>query len=96
MSTESSDALKQLLAMVEQYKPTHPDNTGKELLINELKTKPQSAMRDHIICNAQRNHYSDFKSYWATPALMLVAHLTQAGFDDMVQKATHGMYDHDG
>ena len=71
------------------------DNPGKDLLISDLRAKPQSVERDIIISNAQRSHYSDFRSYWVTPALMLIQHLTQAGFTDMVQNAKDAAYDHD-
>lgn len=96
MGSSAEFDLKQFLAEVMAYKPKDPNNAGKSLLISDLNAKPQSVIRDKIIRTAQRNRYSDFGSCWATPALLLVEHLRRAGFDDMVQKALNGDYDHDG
>jgi len=68
---------------------------GKELLLHDLDSQPQSDARDLLIKQVKKGMYSDFASPLTFPALTLISKLNELGYQDMVKKATNGDYDHD-
>lgn len=68
---------------------------GKELLLHDLDTKPQSDARDLLIKQVKQGIYSDFASPLTFPATALINKLNELGYQDMVKKSIKGDYDHD-
>jgi hypothetical protein len=62
-------------------------------LIAELLQKPQSVQRDRIIERASQGVYHDFETQLATPKVVLICALRDAGFDDLAEKTKQGAYD---
>lgn len=68
---------------------------GKELLLHDLDTQPQSEARDLLIKQVKKGMYSDFASPLTFPVTELINKLDKLGYQDMVKKAIKGDYDHD-
>lgn len=69
-----------------------PDKTST-LLVEHLRSKEPSTVRDNLISRAQCMIYDDFGSPMATPKIQLHADLIEAGFDDLARNVVDGFYD---
>lgn len=76
-----------------------PDGTST-LLVEDLRGKEQSAERDAIIERAKAFGYDDFRFTMmyghedtVCPKVLLVEHLTKAGYEDLAMKVMEGRYD---
>jgi hypothetical protein len=72
--------------------PFHPDKTST-LLVEHLRDKPITDLRDDLIAAAQNLYYDDFGSDLAFPKIQLYEDLTEAGYPDLATNVTKGIYD---
>lgn len=66
---------------------------GTQALLDDLALAPQSFARDEILRRARRFKYHDYKADSATPQLLLIKHLTDAGLKDLAKNVVDGKYD---
>jgi hypothetical protein len=72
--------------------PFNPDKTST-LLVEHLRDKPITNLRDDLISAAQELYYDDFGSPLATPKMQLHADLLKAGYADLARNVVEGVYD---
>ena len=72
--------------------PFRPDKTST-LLVEHLRDKPITDLRDDLISAAQKLYYDDFGSPLATPKMQLHADLSEAGYADLAKNVVEGVYD---
>jgi hypothetical protein len=63
------------------------------LLVEHLREKPITDLRDQLIEDALNLHYDDFGSRLATPKTQLYLDLLAAGYKDLAKNVTEGIYD---
>ena len=72
--------------------PFSPDKTST-LLVEHLRDKPITDLRDDLIAAAQRLYYDDFESDLDMPKTTLYYDLIDAGYADLAKNAMEGVYD---
>ncbi len=72
--------------------PFSPDKTST-LLVEHLREKPITDLRDDLIAAAQRLYYDDFGSDLDMPKTTLYYDLIDAGYPDLAKNAMEGVYD---
>jgi len=72
--------------------PFSPDKTST-LLVEHLRDKPITDLRDDLISAAQNLYYDDFGSELETPKMQLYQDLNAAGYADLAKNVIEGVYD---
>ncbi len=76
-------------------KPSGTQGDTKTTLVADLREKPPSELRDHLIELALAGAFHDYESESATPKVDLRAALLAAGFEDLAQKVIECAYDNE-
>lgn len=87
-------------AELKKARPSSPPPSGrrasgdtKTTLVADLRQRPPSAARDHLIQLALAGHYHDYESPSPMPKVALHDALIQAGYTDLALGVINGAYD---
>ena len=67
--------------------------TGHEKLIDAIKAKPDTFLRNEMLKHVEAFEYHDFKSDKAFPKIQLVYDLNLLGYEDLADLAMNGKFD---
>lgn len=98
----SDKATKEIMSVIkmsdkdrEAYFMSLPPDGTSTILVEDLKKKPQSNIRDKMIKDAEGFWYDDFKSLNPAlcPKMALNKDLTDVGYHDLAFNVRQGKYD---
>ncbi len=67
--------------------------SGHSKLVDAIKAKPASYLRDKMLKHVEAFEYHDFKSNKPLPKMQLVHDLNLLGYEDLADLAMNGEYD---